>query len=209
MADINYWRWCLQYVIWQIMKDYIMECPTIPSSIFAGPVAAGFRNAMNATFLETPSNDVQVAQFWQGVTVMAANTRSASLDATNAATKLALGANTVTTAGVIAPLTNTPGNFTNPDQFVNAIGAFPMWRNSSTVATQIASDPSAFPAAYFCPVGQGADFIKAYRDLSPENPAATNVVRIPRSSFSFVSDLTLTNLDRRTVSTWHCLFCSL
>ncbi len=45
------------------MRDYVMECPTIPSTVFAGPVSEGFRNAMNGTFLATPSNDVQVAQF--------------------------------------------------------------------------------------------------------------------------------------------------
>lgn len=24
IADINYWRWSLQFIIWQVMKDYIM-----------------------------------------------------------------------------------------------------------------------------------------------------------------------------------------
>jgi hypothetical protein len=180
------------------MRDYIMECPTIPSSVFAGPVASGFRDATNATFLATPSNDVQVAQFWAGVQVMNANTQSAANAASTAVTQAALLANTNTAAGILAPLTTTPGNFSQPAEYEKALEAFPMWRNSSTAATQIAADPAAFPAGYYCPVGQGADFIAKYRDLSPENPAATNVVRIPRSSFSFVSVLTLINLDRHT-----------
>jgi hypothetical protein len=46
------------------MKDYIMECPTIPSAGFAGPVSRGFVGGLNATFVGSPTNDVQVAQFW-------------------------------------------------------------------------------------------------------------------------------------------------
>ena len=84
-------------------------------------------------------------------------------------------ANTNSVAGGIAPLTTTPGNFSQPAEYAKSLEAFPMWRNSSLAATLIASDPAAFPAGYFCPVGQGADFIAKYRDLSPENPAATDV----------------------------------
>jgi hypothetical protein len=165
------------------MKDYIMECPTIPSATFALPVASGFRDAMNATFLATPGNDVQVAQFWEGVRVMSANTDASGTAASGPAIEAAMRANSNAVASTIAPLTNTPGNFSDPAQYAGAIGAYQMWNNASTVATGISSEPGLFPPGYYCPVGQGADFIKKYRDLSPENPAATNVVRIPRLPF--------------------------
>ena len=189
--------------IWQIMRDYIMVCPTIPSSVFAGPVTAGFTGAMNATFLATPSNDVQVAQFWEGVNIMNANTFAGATPASTVPVQAAMLANTNAVAGTIAPLTNTPGNFSNPDEYAKALGAFGMWRNSSTAATQIASDPAAFPAGYYCPVGQGADFIKKYRDLSPENPAATNVGEYFLISLHG-SVLTSLPVAQLTLSTWPC-----
>ncbi|KAI9007676.1 hypothetical protein DFJ74DRAFT_773213 [Hyaloraphidium curvatum] len=195
LADINYWRWCLQFVIWQVMKDYIMECPTLPSTIFAAPVAGGFAGAMNATFLATPSNDVQVAQFWQGVGIMSANAATSGLADATPATQANLLAINNQLASTIAPLTTTPNNFSEPAQYRNAIGAFPMYRNSSSIASAIARDPSLFPPGYYCPVGQGADFIKTYRDLSPENPAATNIAyAVNVCLFIFFSLMSLTGL---------------
>jgi hypothetical protein len=106
---------------------------------------------------------------------MNANDKSAANAASTAVTRAALLANTNTVAGTIAPLSINSGNFSEPAEYAKAIDGFPMWKNTSTIVNSMASDPAAFPPGYFCPVGQGVDFIKKYRDLSPENPAATNI----------------------------------
>lgn len=155
------------------MKDYIMECPTIPSAVFAAPVANGFVGAMNSSFVANPGNSVQVSQFWEGVRIMAANTLASGTDQSTAAVKAALLGNSNDIAARIAPLAKAGSNFTQPSEYAKSIAAFGMYNNASTSATLLASQPAIFPPGYYCPVGQGKDFIKKYRDLSPENPAAS------------------------------------
>ena len=152
-----------------------MNCPTIPSATFAGPVADGFVGALNETYVGDPSNAVGVSQFWTGVQILAANAGAASVDGATDATRATLLTNSNAVAGGIAPLSSTPAGFAEPAGYQPAVTDYPMYAEASTTAGLIASDPALFPAAYYCPVGQGADFIAKYRDLSPENPAATNV----------------------------------
>lgn len=141
--------------IWQIMKDYVMDCPTIPSALFVGPVSEGYVGALNATFIANPGNTVQVSQFWKGVQVLAANAAAANVQGATDATKAVLVANNNAVAAQIAPLSSSPGNFSQPAQYANAIAAYPMYQNASTVGEQLALDPTLFPPGYFCPVGQG------------------------------------------------------
>ncbi|KAI9009270.1 hypothetical protein DFJ74DRAFT_711544 [Hyaloraphidium curvatum] len=195
IADINYWRWTLQFVIWQIMENYIMQCPLIPSAVFAGPVANGFVGSVNKTFVGNPGNAVQVSAFWEGVRIMSSNAFSAGTDASAGAVREALIAGNGALAGQIANISSSPSNFTDPSQYGAAMAAFPMYQNASTVSNELATDPSLFPPGYYCPVGQGRDFILKYRDVSPENPAATNVAYgVNMALFVFFALMSLTGL---------------
>jgi hypothetical protein len=157
------------------MKDYIMECPTTPSTAFSGGAARGYVFALNNTFTADAGNAVNVAQFWTGVDLMNAYTQTAALDPATAATRVALNGFTGDTATLIAPLANASAFAPTPAGYAPVLENYPLYRNASTTATEVAQNPSIFPPGYFCPVGQGKDFIRRYRDLSPENPATTNI----------------------------------
>jgi len=157
------------------MKDYIMECPIIASTGFAGPVARGFVGALNNTFTADPSNAVNVAQFWTGVDLMAAYQRTGNLSESTVATRAAMLGNTNAAATTIAPLANASSFAPVPEGYAPVLGAYPLYASAAATADEIATNPAVFPPGYYCPVGQGADFIRRYRDLSPENPATTNI----------------------------------
>jgi hypothetical protein len=157
------------------MKDYIMECPVIGSTGFAGPVARGFVGALNNTFVGAPTNAVNVAQFWTGVDLMAAYTATGAMEAATPATRAAMLGNTNDAAALIAPIANASSFAPTPAGYAPVLGAYPLYQNASGTANEIATNAAIFPPGYYCPVGQGKDFIRRYRDLSPENPATTNI----------------------------------
>ncbi|KAI9024561.1 hypothetical protein DFJ74DRAFT_767128 [Hyaloraphidium curvatum] len=195
LADINYWRWCLQYVIWQIMKDYIVDCVRTPSTGFVLPAARGFVGALNNTFVGEPGNAVNVAQFWRGVGIMRANAATSNAPTVTDATRADLLANTNAAAQLIAPIANQSSFGPAPAQYAPAVGAFDLYFNTSTSALEVATNAAIFPAGYYCPYGQGADFIRRFRDLSPENPAATNVsFAVNAALFVFFAFMTLAGL---------------
>lgn len=82
---------------------------------------------------------------------MASNAEVATFADSTDAVKAAMLANNNAAAGLIAPLTTSPSNFTSPDQYGKALAAFPLYDNSSRTASLLATDPGLFPPGVFPP----------------------------------------------------------
>ncbi len=128
-----------------------MDCPTTVSANFIRPTATGFRDALNNTFTADPGNAVNVAQFWQGVRLMSANTRTSAIDSATAGTRADLLSNTNAIAGLIAPLSNGTNFAATPAGYANVLAQYDLYDNTSTTLTQLVQNPNVFPPGFFCP----------------------------------------------------------
>ncbi|KAI9027005.1 hypothetical protein DFJ74DRAFT_766323 [Hyaloraphidium curvatum] len=195
IADVNYWRWCLMYVCWQIFYDLKVPCGPLPSAGISEAVASGFAHAQNASFVADKANAVAVTTFWAGIDIVNANTETAKLQSITPATQAALAANSLAIQNRLAPASTTPGNFTTPGQTSLVLGGYSVYDAGTTASQTAARQPDIFPAGSYCPIGQGADFITYINGVKPNDIATTNVsYAVNAALFVFFAFMGLTGL---------------
>ncbi|KAJ3338504.1 ABC transporter G member 22 [Gonapodya sp. JEL0774] len=170
MADINYWRWSQQYIDYQVLKDFIYECPTIASSTFITPVSEGFLttlgksiSASNATAAVTGANSALSALG----NLQAMRTISGMTNETTFTLELIIGG----LKSTIQPLLPAGAVLNDSLLDVNSL-----YSAVNTVSGAVKANETLFTAQPYCPFGNnGKDWLQAFRGIGGDQPAITNV----------------------------------